>query len=436
MSEEVGVLGSGGREFELGWQLARDDSIDTVYFLPGNAGTDDMPKGQNIAVDIKDPKAVMRFATEKDLSLVVVGPDAPLMAGVSDALREQKIPVFGPSSKAARLEGSKAFATEFMRNHNIEHPPALIVENAADALEALKMYKDGHVVIKADGLAEGKGVILPEDLYEAEIAVRELMIEGAHGGAGRERILLQERYHGPELSLFVVSDGTRIQILPYAQDHKRLYNGDHGPNTGGMGAYSPVSADLLTIRQEEKLHDIALRSIEGMSFDGTPYQGVLYIGIMLAQELGGDPAVIEYNARFGDPEAQVILPVLKRAGADITDLLRSAADGNLRRPMIPAKLGDVALTVILAANGYPIDPIKGDEIYGLDTEFTDVIIQHAGTAKQDGRIVTAGGRVLNITGLGPTHDAAAERAYGALEHVGFNGMQYRTDIGHQARTMQ
>lgn len=427
------VVGSGGREFELGRQLGFSDEVQSVYFLDGNAGTEDLPKGENIAIKHTSVDEVVRFADEEQLGLTIIGPEAPLVAGVADRLREKGLVVFGPNAEPAKLEASKAYATRFMEENNIPHPPAVVTHNFEDATRIVRSRQADEYVIKADGLAGGKGVVLPESYEDAEQILRKMFLKGGFDGAGKEAVLIQERFHGPEVSAFVVSDGTRFVVLPLAQDHKRLLNDDKGPNTGGMGAFSPLSAEIVSADQEQKINEIAERSIAGMSRRGTPYQGVLYVGLMLAEELGGDPVVIEYNARFGDPETQVVLPLLSEAGVDVYDMLRSSAEGNLSNITIPKQLGNSALTVCLAAKGYPDSPEKGQDMYGLGEQYEGVILHHAGTKKEGEAIKTSGGRVLYVTGVGETVDAAAQYAYNAIGRVGFSGMQYRTDIGHQAR---
>lgn len=425
---EVLIIGSGGREYELGRAVYASDEVDAVNFLPGNAGTGELNYGRNITGDPLDLSAD---------TFVIIGPEAPLVAGEADRLREKGRLVFGPSAAAARLEASKAEAVLFMRENDISQPISTIVTNPVDAIEFLRERKPTSYVIKADGLAGGKGVVLPDSMTEALNTVNGMMDGTLFDGAGKDCIVFQERLTGPEVSLFVISDGSNFTLLPLAQDHKRLYEGDRGPNTGGMGAYAPAN-QLLSERQMEKAYGIAEKSIKGMEAKGTPYQGVLYIGLMLAEERGGDPVVIEYNCRFGDPETEVVLPLLEQAGVNIHHLLRSSAEGQLHlsSPTTLLAIGGAALTVCLAAPGYPDKPEKGGLIKGLDSLYDDVIIHHAGTAKQDGEFVTSGGRVLYVTGFGENMDEAAERAYAAVggNGVHFTGMQYRKDIGHQLRT--
>jgi phosphoribosylamine---glycine ligase len=425
---EVLIVGSGGREYELGRAISISPEVEKIYFSPGNAGTEMLPKGENTSVNPLDfPSDVF----------TVIGPEAPLVAGLADELRTAGRLVFGPSSAAAKLEGSKSFAATFMKENGIPQPNFYAADNLSCALALTEGADPSKYVIKADGIASGKGVVLPKTVEQAEEVIKD-MFHGKYEGAGSERVVFQERLSGPEASVFVVSDGKNFTILPLAQDHKRLKEGDMGPNTGGMGSYAPASP-LVNDSQLEKIFDIAEKTINGMRNLGTPYQGLLYIGLILAEEYGGDPCVIEYNCRFGDPETQVVLPLLENAGVDTYQLLKSASECDIGKRFSPTSLmrvGGAALTVCLAASGYPENPKKGDIIHGLDKEYRDVIVHHAGTKRQNNNIVTAGGRVLYLTGLGETMDEAAERAYSAVgtQGVHFNGMQYRRDIGHQLRT--
>lgn len=425
---QVLVVGSGGREFELGRSVYESGGVSKVYFLPGNAGTDQLPYGHNINGD--------PFDVPKD-TFTIIGPEAPLVAGLADELRADGRLVFGPSARAAQLEASKAEAVGFNARHDIPQPISAVAEDLDAAYQYIGKYPPDSYVIKADGLANGKGVVLPRDLTEAMLTVRGMLDGSLYDGAGKKRIVFQERLTGPEVSLFVVSDGQDFTLLPLAQDHKRLLNGDKGPNTGGMGAYASAN-ELLDADQLEKVYDIAQKSITGMAAEGTPYQGLLYIGLMMAKERGGDPVVIEYNCRFGDPETQVVLPLLTQNGVNVHRLLRSAAEGNLDIGSTATSLfhlGGAALSVCLAAPGYPDTPIKGARINGLDKDYQDVILHHAGTKTENDKIVTSGGRVLNVTGFGEDMVEAATRAYAAIGEsaVNFEDMQYRTDIGHQLR---
>ncbi|MDO8591728.1 MAG: phosphoribosylamine--glycine ligase [bacterium] len=446
MAEKVLIVGNGGREHELGRQI--DQSVQALYYNDMNAGIEQLsnfvhnPSG--ITLKSTDLEGIAQLAKTTQSNLVVIGPEAPLIAGLSDILRHNGHNVFGPSAEAAQLEGSKAWAVEFMRRNQIPHPSTAITYTAEEAFAAIRaMGGPENIVIKADGQAGGKGVVLPEETERfrawgtAQSTVFLMFSGEAYSGAGKDKVLISERYHGPEASVFVVSDSKNFIVLPYfAQDHKRLLDDDKGPNTGGMGAYAPLPKDMLSLDQTRKIYDIAERSISGMASEGIPYQGVLFMGLMMAEELDGDPAVIEYNIRFGDPETQVTLPTLAEAGVDVYELLRSSAEGRLRDISLPSNLGYAALTFCLAARGYPNNPEKGQTIYGLDTIYPNVIIHHAGTKRfDDGVVKTTGGRVLCVTGMGKNLNVAAEAAYNAVGFgkIDFSGAQYRRDIGHQAR---
>jgi phosphoribosylamine---glycine ligase len=345
--------------------------------------------------------------------------------------------VFGPNRQAAQLEASKSFAAAFMQRHDIPMPESWEVTNMGQARSVLQDRSPDSYVIKADGLAGGKGVVLPATQEEAE-AVLQAMFDGTgFEGAGKHMVVIQERLHGPEVSAFALSDGANFVMLPFTQDHKRLLDNDQGPNTGGMGAYCPVPNSIVGPSQAEKIRDIARRTIEGMQAEGEPYKGVLYLGVMLAEERGGDPAVIEYNARFGDPETEVLLAALQASGCDVAKLLIETAKGNLANIKLPERTTAAALTVCLAAPGYP-NQIKRDmPINGLEKNYPNVVVQHGATlTDSEGCTVVNGGRVLYVTGTGATADEAAEHAYAAIgpHAINFEGMQYRTDIGHQART--
>lgn len=430
---QVLVIGSGGREHAIAYGLAQSANVAHIYVSPGNAGTATQAKTENIA--LADNTATVQFCLEQKLDLVVIGPEAPLVAGLADMLRAAGVAVFGPSQVAAQLEGSKSFATEFMQRHDIAIPESRIVTSAETAQEAIASFGGPTgAVIKADGLAGGKGVFLPDDVAEAAAAI-EKIVSGAVDGDG-SKFVIQRRESGPETSVFVLSDGNNFQIIPLAsQDHKRLGVGDTGSNTGGMGVYAPLPDWMLNAAQWQKIETIARKSIDGMAADGTPYQGVLYMGIMLAEERGGDPIVIEYNVRFGDPETEVIIPLLEGNGVDIYELLAATARGTLDDFTMPKALNAAALTICLAAAGYPDAPQTGETIDGLAETYRDVIVFHGGT-KLDGdeHVVSSGGRVLYVTGIGTTLAAASQAANAAIGegYLHFAGMQYRSDIGHRA----
>lgn len=438
---EVLVVGQGGREDAIARAISLSPHVDTILCAPGNAGTETIPHAQAIPLKPEDIGGIVDFAKSRNGDLtVVIGPEQPLVAGLSDALRQNGIRTFGPSRKAAtELEGSKIKSNAFMAWNGIPHPKTSIIKSKADAVALLEKANPHDIVIKADGLANGKGVILPDYRHEA-IEKACAMLEGkAYNGAGRDGILIQERLHGPEISAFVLSDGDNFSLLRvFSQDHKRKYDGDQGPNTGGMGAFSPVPPDILSDRQIAQIEQITGASIEGAKSDGNPYNGILYIGLILAEEYKGDPQVIEYNARLGDPEAQVVLPLLNAQGIDVYEMMRETADGNapLLQLNSTAWAGHAALTVCLASRGYPGHPEKRRTIHGLDRQYDNVTINYGATRRTpDGQVLTHGGRVLYVTGEGETIDHAAEAAYAAIgKHaIWFDGAHCRTDIGYRAR---
>ena len=436
MEFDVLVIGSGGREYEIARQMSISSKVGRVYVAPGNDGTAALDKTENVAIGPTDAGVITEFAKEKQIGLTVIGPDAAVAEGVGNVLRDAGHFVFGPTKEAGKLESSKGFAAEFMDRHNIPHPKSTFVHSLDEGMAAIQDMPSNSYVLKVDGLAAGKGVVLPESVDEAQMVLQEMFAGEMFEGAGRHGVVIQERLHGPELSAFVITDGTDYALLPLCQDHKRLKDGDQGLNTGGMGAYAPVPDHIADADTLGQIRTIAEQTIRGIAADGTPYQGMLYIGLMLPEERDGSPVVIEYNARFGDPEAQILLPLLHESGVDVAEMLLQAAQGNVAQAGIPEEFDVAALTVALASAGYPQSSHEGDIIYGLDKQYQDVIVQHAGTKhRDDGVWVTAGGRVLYITAFGKNVKKAAKRAYDAIGDDGiyFNGMQYRTDIGHRAR---
>jgi len=436
------IVGGGGREHALAQSLIpsiEDDELDKIFVAPGNAGTGAMDNVTNLPIGATDYYDIVEFASELKPVLTIIGPEQPLVDGLADRLEAYGLTVFGPTAKTAWLEGSKARAARFMTEFNIPQPKYVIIDRNPLRESVRKNFLKGcnpqNYVLKADGLAAGKGVALPNSCNEV-INILDGMYSGElFEGAGKNCVVMQERLHGPELSVIVICDGKgNYTSLPFAQDHKRLKDNDEGPNTGGMGSYSPLPNSMLSLRQQEKIQRAIFKTIDGTDKMKTPFKGALYFGFMLAEERGGDPVVIEFNVRFGDPEAQVILERLRRTGVDIYDLLLSAAKGNLRPGLIP-KIGGAALTVCLAAEGYPDNPKKGDEIFGLDKSYQNVTIQHGGTKIESDKVLTTGGRVLYITGYGQSVDEAAASAYHTIGESGiyFRGMQYRKDIGWQAR---
>ncbi len=417
------VVGGGGREHALAWACRRDCPLSTVFVLPGNAGTARL--ATNLPGSPTDVPAVVRAAREQRIDLVVVGPEAPLAAGLADALHEAGIPVFGPTAAAARIESSKAFAKDLMTRHGI---PTARARTFTD-LAAAEKYIDAHpepLVIKASGLAAGKGAVVCATRTEARAAARAMLAENALGKAGAE-VLVEEFLEGEELSVLALTDGEHFAILPPAQDHKRLQDGDFGPNTGGMGAYCPVSVatPALLRRVADEVIAPTLRALKSA---GAPYRGVLYAGLMIRPD--GSPAVIEFNCRFGDPEAQATIAAMP---AGLLPVIRLIAEG----AWMPngAALGDVrhaAVTTVLAAGGYPDAPALGAEIRIPDevANAPDLLIFHAGTALgPDGSLRVAGGRVLSVTAVAATIEEAAQRSRTAAEAIHFEGKQFRRDIG-------
>ena len=417
------VLGGGGREHAIVWSLARSPRAPQIIAAPGNGGTATL--AENVAgLDIDDPKAVADFAASRDVELVVIGPEAPLVAGVADALHARGIAAFGPVATAARLEGSKAFAKGVMRRHGI---PAGESHAFEGELERALKYVDQlglPVVIKADGLAAGKGVTIAETRDAAETALKE-SFDGRFGKAG-ETVLVEEFLTGPECSLLAFSDGETVLPMAPAQDHKRALDGDKGPNTGGMGVYSPVP--VVDDDTECEMAAILAGTVAGLHAEGIRYAGVLYGGFVLTDK---GPKLLEYNARFGDPETQVLLPRLKN---DLLDVMLAVTGATLMDTEL-SWTDDVAVSVVLASGGYPGDYEKGKPITGIDEaeKIDGVIVFHAGTElRDDGVLVTAGGRVLNVTALAPDFETARARAYEAVGKIAFDGMAYRTDIAARA----
>ncbi len=415
------LIGGGGREHALGWALAKSPLINQLFAAPGNAGMGDI--ATCVVLDVGDHAAVVNFCRTNTIELVVVGPEAPLVAGLADDLRAASIKVFGPSKAAAQLEGSKSFTKALCDERNIPTAAYGHFTNAADA----KAYIEKHsapIVIKADGLAAGKGVIMARTNDKAFAAIDDCF-DGAFGAAGAE-VVIEEWLEGEEASFFVLTDGKTMVPFGTAQDHKRVGDGDTGPNTGGMGAYSP--APVLTPELiQQTLDEIIAPTVTGMAARGTPYQGVLYAGLMITKD---GPKLIEYNVRFGDPECQVLMMRLK---SDLLKALNAAAEGSLDA-IKPEWHGDAALTVVMAAQGYPGTPKKGTEIRGLDTasDTDGVEIFHAGTKRDGDKLCAAGGRVLNITSIGESVGEAQKHAYAAIEKVDWPEGFCRTDIGYRA----
>ena len=415
------VIGSGGREHAIAWRLAQSPKVSRVFVAPGNAGTAREEGLHN--VDLNSIAEWVKFAKAEGIHATVVGPEAPLAAGVVDAFRAEELRVFGPSKAAAQLEASKDFAKRFMARHDI---PTARYETFTDARSA-HAHIDRHetpVVIKADGLAAGKGVVVASTAAEAHAAI-DMMLAGNKLGDAGHRVVIEEFMEGEEASFIVMVDGHHVLPLASTQDHKRIFDGDEGPNTGGMGAYSPAPVVTPEVHHRA-MSEIIMPTVKGMAAEGAPYTGFLYAGLMIDGH--GAPRVVEFNCRLGDPETQ---PIMMRLKSDLLDLVDHAIDGRLQD--VEAEWDRrAALGVVLAAAGYPDTPRKGDEIVGLPRSEHDLHVFHAGTAQKDGRVVTSGGRVLCVTALGDKVQMAAERAYEAAEKIHFEGMQYRRDIGHRA----
>lgn len=418
------LIGSGGREHALAWKLGQSPQVARIFVAPGNGGTATTAKCENVPISDGDLTALLAFAQERAIDLTVVGPEVPLVAGIVDRFQAAELRIFGPVQAAAQLEGSKAFSKEFMQRHRIPTGWARVFgdfEEAADFVAGL----DSLPVLKASGLAAGKGVVLPETQDEAIAVLRQMLVDRSFGEASAT-VLVEERLTGPEISVLAFCDGTHIAVMPPAQDHKRLLTGDGGPNTGGMGAFAP--SPLATPDFLKEVERTVLRpAVDGMAADGTLYVGVLYAGLMLTPN---GLRVLEFNCRFGDPETQVILPLLE---SDLVDLLQACIDGRLDS-VTPVWRAGAATTVVMASGGYPGEYVKGKEISGRrEAESVGCSVFHAGTALADGRLLTSGGRVLAVTGLGDDLPAAAQKAYAGLSHIAFDGAVWRTDI---ARSQQ
>ena len=417
------IVGGGAREHALAWRLSREDDVEVIG-APGNAGIASL--GRVVAVDPTDAGQVVALAKEESADLVVVGPEAPLVAGVVDALRNEGIDAFGPDREAAQLEGSKIFSKEFMERHDIPTAGFSVFDDP-DAATRYIEEANRPLVVKADGLAAGKGVIVASDAGEAVAGVDRIMRERAFGAAG-DRVLIEECLVGQEVSYHVVSDGERFVALAPAQDHKRAFDGDRGPNTGGMGAYSPPP--VVTADVEQKILDQVIEpTLRGMAEEGRPFRGALFVGLMIVD---GEPTVLEYNTRFGDPECQTLVTRWK---GSVLPLILGSAQGDFAG-LAPSWEAPASLCVVLASGGYPGSYEKGKRIRGLEAAAAHpfVTVFHAGTTLQGDDVVTSGGRVLSVTAIGETIDQAAERAYAAADEIEFEGKQLRRDIGWRARS--
>ena len=422
---KVLVIGGGGREHAMAWKLSQSPKVTKVYVAPGNGGTALNPKLENVA--ISDVRELRTWAQAEKIALTVVGPEAPLAAGVVDEFRVHGLRIFGPTKAAAQLESSKAFSKAFMRRHGI---PTADYDTFTDpaAAHAFVDRLGAPIVIKADGLAAGKGVVVAMTLQEAHDAVDFMLVDNKYGvthNEGGARVVIEEFLEGEEASFIVLCDGKNVLALATSQDHKRLKDGDEGPNTGGMGAYSPAPVVTPDVHARA-MRDVILPTIRGMDKDGIPFTGFLYAGLMIDGD--GKPKTLEFNTRMGDPETQ---PIMMRLKSDLVDVLMAATSGKLDEVELKWDRR-VALGVVLAAGGYPLSPKKGDLISGLPKPTDEVVVFHAGTVAAGDQIKTSGGRVLCVTALADSVRQAQTKAYDAARTIHFDGMQYRRDIGHRA----
>ncbi|MGZ8218219.1 phosphoribosylamine--glycine ligase [Methylomagnum sp.] len=418
------IVGGGGREHALAWKSAQSPQAETVYVAPGNAGTALEPSLENVPIAAEDVPALLAFAQAQGIDLTIVGPEAPLVLGIVDQFRAAGLNCFGPTQAAAQLEGSKAFCKDFLARHKIPTAEYRTFTEATPAFRYIR-EKGAPIVVKADGLAAGKGVVVAQTADEAVLAVQDMLDGGAFGSAGR-RVVIEEFLSGEEASFIVMADGVHALPMATSQDHKARDNGDLGPNTGGMGAYSPAPVVTPDVH-DRVMNEVILPTLRGMAADGIPYTGFLYAGLMISPD--GAVKVLEFNCRFGDPETQ---PIMLRLNSDLPALCRAALDERLDQ--VQAEWDErPALGVVLAAGGYPFDYAKGDVIEGLpEAEVRDTKVFHAGTQQVDGKVVTAGGRVLCACALGETVAAAQAKAYEQVERIRWNNVYYRTDIGHRA----
>ena len=418
------VVGSGGREHAIAWKASQSNRVDKVFVAPGNAGTAREKKVENIGIGVTDIEALIKFAWDEDIGLTIIGPEAPLVEGITDAFNEAGRRCFGPTRGASQLEGSKVFTKDFLSRYNIPTAGYGVFTD----LEAAKNYilsQSTPIVIKADGLAAGKGVIIAQS-HEEAIAEAEGMLSGRNFGVAGKRVVVEEYLFGEEASFIVMVDGEHILPLATSQDHKAVYNGDTGPNTGGMGAYSPAPVVTPEI-YDRTMREVIEPTVKGMAGEGYPYTGFLYAGLMIQND--GTPKVLEYNCRFGDPETQ---PILLRLRSDLVEMCLAALDGSLDRMNVKWD-SRAALGVVMAAGGYPESYCKGDPISGLpDQEKEDLKVFHAGTSLKGNEVVTNGGRVLCVTALGDTVIEAQKKAYDLAKRIKWDKVYYRTDIGYRA----
>ncbi|NHH86895.1 phosphoribosylamine--glycine ligase [Cobetia sp. cqz5-12] len=421
---KVLIIGGGGREHALAWKAAQSSRVEEVFVAPGNAGTARESKLTNLAIAADDLEALVAFARDNAIELTIVGPEAPLVIGVVDRFREAGLKCFGPTAGAAQLEGSKAFTKDFLARHAIPTGDYATFAEVDAALEYLAAHP-APIVIKADGLAAGKGVVVAMSDEEARAAVRDMLEDNAFGDAGA-RVVIEEFLDGEEASFIVMVDGENVLPMATSQDHKRVGEGDTGPNTGGMGAYSPAPVVTADVHQRV-MDEIILPTVRGMAAEGHPYTGFLYAGLMIDAQ--GAPKIIEYNCRFGDPETQ---PIMVRLKSDLVALCLAAEEGRLDTQSCEWD-SRAAVGVVLAAGGYPASYRKGDVISGFDAaEATGCKVFHAGTAEKDGQVITSGGRVLCVTALGDSVAAATERAYEGVDAISWQDMLVRRDIAWRA----
>lgn len=421
---KVLIIGNGGREHALAWKVAQSTNVSEVFVAPGNPGTEQEEKITNVEISVSDLDGLVIFAKNNNIDLTIVGPEAPLVAGVTDKFKDAGLKIFGPTQNAAQLEGSKSFTKDFLAKYKIPTAEYQTFENIELACEYIDK-KGAPIVIKADGLAAGKGVIVATTIEEAKTAVKDMLSGNAFGKAG-SRVVIEDFLDGEEASFIVMVDGKNVLPMATSQDHKRVGDGDTGPNTGGMGAYSPAPVVTKEV-YDRVMEQIIYPTVKGMANDNNPYVGFLYAGLMI--DKNGNPKVIEFNCRFGDPETQ---PIMMRMKSDLADLCLVACEGKLdTRECIYDERP--AVGIVLAAEGYPQSPRKGDEIlFGDSSSLENVKIFHAGTKKSNGKIVTNGGRVLCATALGATVKDAQKTAYELAKTVSWNGMFYRKDIGYHA----
>ena len=417
---KVCVIGNGGREHALAWRLSISPSVTKVYAIPGSAAMSDC--AELVGIDWQQSDHLITFLKDNQVDLVVVGPEAPLVAGLADTLNKAGIPVFGPSKAAAQLEGSKVFAKDLMKKYNIPTAAYGVFHKVDEAKEFISQT-GAPIVVKADGLAAGKGVVVAMTIDEANAAVEDMLSGNRFGEAG-STVVIEEFMEGEEASLLAFVDGKTVVPMIASQDHKRIFDGDKGPNTGGMGTYAPAPVLTDTLR-DEAMKTILEPMVAAMENEGMPYVGCLYAGLMITPQ---GPKVVEFNARFGDPETQVVLPLLD---SDLGQIMMACATGTLTADMVKWKDSSAAC-VILASKGYPETSSKGDVIHGDIKQHDTTIVFHSGTKLIGDEYVTNGGRVLGVVGLGKDLRTALDRAYGRIEHINFEGMQYRTDIGAKA----